>query len=119
MKKVCDANIILRYLMHDDDDMYEKANKVIKMSPTVPLLVISEVVYVLKDVYKVPRDEISNSLIALSFEINYEDNDTILLTLNNYKRYNLDFVDCYLLSRYQLNSDEVITFDKKLNKRMI
>lgn len=118
MKKVCDANVVLRYLMHDDEEMYKKAAKIIKMSPNVPLLVLSEVIYVLKGIYRIPREEITNSLIALSNETIYEDNDLVLLALNIFKKYNLDFVDCYLFARKQLYDDEVITFDKKLNNKL-
>lgn len=119
MKKVCDANVVLRYLMHDDEEMYKKADKIIKMSPNVPLLVLSEVIYVLKGIYRIPREEITNSLIALSNETIYEDNDLVLLALNIFKKYNLDFVDCYLFARKQLYDDEVITFDKKLNNKLV
>ena len=118
MKKVCDANVVLRYLMHDDEEMYKKADKIIKMSPNVPLLVLSEVIYVLKGIYRIPREEITNSLIALSNETIYEDNDLVLLALNIFKMYNLDFVDCYLFARKQLYNDKVITFDKKLNNKL-
>ena len=118
MKKVCDANVVLRYLMHDDEEMYKKADKIIKTSPNVPLLVLSEVIYVLKGIYRIPREEITNSLIALSNETIYEDNDLVLLALNIFKKYNLDFVDCYLFARKQLYNDKVITFDKKLNNKL-
>lgn len=114
MKKVCDANVVLRYLMHDDEEMYKKADKIIKTSPNVPLLVLSEV----KGIYRIPREEITNSLIALSNETIYEDNDLVLLALNIFKKYNLDFVDCYLFARKQLYNDKVITFDKKLNNKL-
>ena len=90
---------------------------IIEKSPYVSLLVLSEVVYVLKGVYKIPKTEIVDSLMAISEEVQYEENELVMKTLENYKELNLDFVDCYLLARNQMNKDKVITFDKKLNSK--
>lgn len=116
MKTICDANIVLRYLMHDDDELYNKAEKIIRKSPHVSLLVLSEVVYVLSGTYHVSRAEIVDTLIALSKEVVFEENELFIKTLENYKSIKLDLVDCYLLARKQISNEEVVTFDKKLEK---
>ena len=115
MQKICDANVILRYLMHDDDTFYENAKKEILKNPIVPILIISEVVYVLKKVYLVPRDDIADSLVKLSDEVEYENLEIVLETLKLFKEENLDFADCYLLARNKLLNENIATFDNKLN----
>lgn len=34
-----------------------------------------------------------------------------------FSKSSLDFVDCILIARHQILGDEVVSFDKKLNKR--
>ena len=118
MNRICDANVILRYLMHDDNTLYDIAKEEINKNPIIPFVVLSEIVYVLKGVYKVPRKEIADTLIVLSDEVNYEDVELTIKTLQNYKEYNLDFVDCYLLARNQVLKEEIVTFDKELNNKI-
>ena len=51
---VLDANVILRYLLNDNEAMAKEAENVIKTEVTmVPIEVIAEVVYVLKGVHSV------------------------------------------------------------------
>ena len=116
MKRISDTNILIRYLMHDDEHYYDKSKDYISKNTFVPLLVLSEIVYVLKGIYKINRVELVNALIELGKEITYENNDIALKTLENFKDYNLDFVDCYLLARNKMLNEDVISFDKELNK---
>ena len=54
-----DANIILRYLLNDDDRMASEAEAIIKnMSVQVNIEIVAEVIYVLKGVYHIDRVEI-------------------------------------------------------------
>lgn len=117
-KRIIDANIILRYILKDNDNDFEIAKSEILKGAATDITILAEVVYVLKGVYKIPREEITETLIALSEEIEYEDNDIIIETLLNYKDKSLDFVDCYLIARNKMLQDEVITFDKKLNNEL-
>ena len=77
---------------------------------------MAEVVYVLFGVYKISKENIANQLIELiSFENIITSNDDIVInSLKIFKDKNLDFVDC-LLCAYS-KQDEIVTFDKKLNK---
>ena len=118
MKRISDTNILIRYLMHDDEHYYDKSKDYISKNTFVPLLVLSEMVYVLKGIYKINRVELVNALIALGEEITYENNDIALKTLENFKDYNLDFVDCYLLARNKMLNEEVVSYDKGLNKAL-
>ena len=59
MKKIIDANVILRYLLDDDKDMADIAEKIIMNGAKTLPEVLAEVVYVLSGVYKMQRSEVS------------------------------------------------------------
>lgn len=118
MQKQIDANVILRYLMHDDDEKYIVSKSFMNKNSIVSAPVIAEVVYVLKGVYKISKEEIVESLIALSKEIAFENARVVIEALKNYEILNIDFVDCYLLARRKILNEEIITFDSKLKKEL-
>ena len=61
-----DTNMILRYLLNDNEEMASEAERVIKKEAVqVSIEIIAEVVYVLKGVYSVGREEIVNSLLDI------------------------------------------------------
>ena len=64
MKKLIDANVILRYLLRDHPQMSEEAKKVIEEGAFTLPEVLAEVVYVLKGVYQVERTEIAKTLVG-------------------------------------------------------
>ena len=65
---VLDANVILRYLLNDNEAMAREAESIIKTEVTmVPIEVIAEVVYVLKGVYSVDGNKIRDALIGYHF----------------------------------------------------
>ncbi len=78
--------------------------------------ILAEVVYVLFGVYEISKEDISNQLLELIvFENISVSNQTVIKkSLEIFKNNNLDFVDCLLCAYSSI--DEVITFDKKLNK---
>ena len=80
--------------------------------------VVAEVVYVLKGVYKVGRDEISNTLIDFMDEVAIDNQEVIILALSLYSETTLDFVDCILIACHRIIGVEVISFDKKLNRNL-
>lgn len=52
--KIADANVILRYLLNDNEELSDKAVKIIEDNEVLlPNEVIAEVVYVLDKVYNV------------------------------------------------------------------
>ena len=81
--------------------------------------VLAEVVYVLGGVYKLSRDKISAVLVELMrfSNIGNTDKRIVFKALEIYGKKKLDFIDC-LLCAYS-NVDEVLTFDKKLQKCLL
>ena len=112
-----DANMILRYLLNDDKDMADTAEKYLNAGDvTVTIEVIAEVVYVLKGVYKMERKDIAQTISDFLNLVNCCDIDVLKFALNTYGEHTLDFVDCVLLGYNMLRNIEIATFDKRLLK---
>ena len=112
-----DTNYIVRYLINDNIEMADIAEEILTTkSVFISNEILAEVVYVLLGVYKISKIDISNQLLELiSFDnISVSNSKVIKQALEIFKSKNLDFVDC-LLCAYS-NQDEVVTFDKKLQK---
>lgn len=70
MKKLIDANVILRYLLEDHPQLSPEAKKVIESGAYTLPEVLAEVVYVLKGVYKeLPIIEQAESKLSVSIRI--------------------------------------------------
>lgn len=112
-----DTNYIIRYLMNDDIKMADIAEEILTTKNVfIANEILAEVVYVLFGVYKISKKDIANQLLEL---IKYDNivvsnYNVINEALNIFKDKNLDFVDCILCA--YAKQDEIITFDKKLNK---
>jgi predicted nucleic-acid-binding protein len=68
-KSLVDANIILRYLLQDDDKMFQESKRIIENGAEALPEVLAEVVYVLMKVYAVGRHEISEALRTMLSEV--------------------------------------------------
>lgn len=117
--KIVDANIILRYLLNDTEELAQKATDIIENNKVlVPNEIIAEIVYVLEKVYKVNNEELSKTLIELfQYEnIKVDDLEVIETALELYGRRRFDFVDTLLYAYNKVRRYEICTFDKKLEK---
>lgn len=113
--RMLDANIILRYLLNDNEKMADEAEKIIREERAwVTTEVMAEVVYVLKGVYGVGCREIKTSLLSFLSEVETTEREIIELGLEIYAEKSLDFVDCLLYAYNQVKGYEIMTFDKKL-----
>ncbi len=115
--QLIDANVILRYLLNDNQEMAQKARSLIASGKvyTKPE-VISEVVYVLKKVYHIERCKIQTAIYCLFRDISCVEQECVLCAIDIYASISLDFVDCLLIAYHKINSEQVFTFDKKLDK---
>ena len=114
---IFDANMILRYLLDDDQIMSEKAEEYLNTSRVrVTIEVIAEVVYVLKGVYKLERKEISQILKDFLNLVDCQEKEVLNQALDTYSDHNLDFIDSVLFAYNRVKNIEIATFDKKLLK---
>ena len=119
---IVDANVILRYLLKDNEELYKKAenlfNDILLGEKKILLLhtVIAEVVYVLQKLYKVNREEIAQVLKELLKikGIKVNDREIILKALDIFGKKNLDFVDCILCAYGSEHT--IVSFDKEVEK---
>lgn len=115
--QMLDTNMVLRYLLNDNKEMADEAEKIIKGgSVLVTTEVIAEVVYVLKGVYSIERGKITSCLLEFISEVSVPEEKVVRLGLETYAEHNLDFVDCVLYAYNRVKGYEVRTFDRKLKK---
>lgn len=115
---ICDANVVLRYLLQDHEILSAKATLIIENQTVfVPTEVVAEIVYVLNKVYRLPRETIADELTTLFSNglIHHQYLRFILQAIVIYKATNMDFVDCVLISYAENFGYQITTFDKKVN----
>ena len=116
--QLVDANVILRFILNDHDELTPKATKIIENNHLFcPFEVVCEIVFVLQKVYKSSRIDIKNALITLFDSQNISTNDLAVMKkgLGIYSSKNIDFVDALLCAYNIINGDIIHSFDKKLN----
>ena len=114
-KVIFDTNMILRYLLSDNPIMYEKSKQLLKQGNVwVTLEVIAEVFYVLRKVYSLDRQIISDKVRDFTKLVKCNKDAVLNLAIDTYATNNLDFVDCILYAYSKIDGFEIATFDKKL-----
>lgn len=112
-----DANIILRYLFDDNEEMAGKAAEYIEDgNAVVSIEVIAEVIYVLKGVYSLERTDISRTITEFLKLVGCSDMNVLSLAVQTFGIENLDFVDCVLFAYHKERNMKIAAFDKKLLK---
>ena len=112
-----DTNMILRYLLNDNQEMADKTEQYLNFgNVSVTIEVIAEVVYVLKGVYSMDRDIIADTIKGFLELVSCHEMDVLSLALDTYAERKLDFVDCVLYGYHAERGIEIATFDKKLLK---
>lgn len=123
-KKLPDTNVIIRYLMKDDEAQYAKAkeffDKVKNGSSKAIIIesVIAECIYVLTKIYKVPRTTAAESLndILHYRGIANDDQKELIHALTLFSERNIDIVDCILCVKAANTEVSLFSFDDDLNK---
>ena len=120
-----DTNVLLRYLVQDDQQHYEKASRLIhrearKGDPVlISLLVLLEMAWVLRSRYGLSKAEILATFSALleTADLAFEDETSIENALYSWKHSTADFADCLIDARNrQLGCRATATFDSKALK---
>lgn len=119
-----DTNIIIRYLIQDNKEHFAKSQKIFKqierMDMHVEILdgVIMECLYVLIKFYKLPKNEVIDDMRTILYLDGIVNNNKHILleSLTIYKEKNIDFIDCQLCAKRQLENYEIFSFDSDLSK---
>jgi predicted nucleic-acid-binding protein len=115
-----DTNILVRYLIKDDENQWQQAVSLIKENQPclISNIVICELVWVLRGgTYGFRKDEIINTLETMlhSSAFEFENRSTFYQALQRYKQGRADFSD-YLIGAIasQKGCVETVSFDRKL-----
>lgn len=114
---IIDTNIILRYSLQDHAELSKQAEELIDNHTVYTTTeVVAEICYVLAKIYNMPRAEIAQELLYLFGDeiIKHQDKAFIIKAIQVYKQNNLDFVDCAMISYFQVFDYQVSSFDKKV-----
>jgi len=115
-----DTNVLIRYLIRDDQPQYEKARRLIarevsKGDPLlVSLLVLLESEWVLRSRYGLPKSEIVAAFSAMldATDLVFEDEPSIEHAIYLWKDSSADFADCLIDARnLRLGCRATATFD--------
>lgn len=119
-KNILDTNLIIRFLVNDDPQKAARVKKVLQESKTaniLPDLVIAEIIWVLSSYYELDKDSIINKIRALIHVKTIDCNKTLLdQSLANWEKYNISFVDAYLISVAKLKGLNIYSYDLKFDK---
>ncbi|MDD3926264.1 MAG: PIN domain-containing protein [bacterium] len=120
-----DANIILRYLLDDNEELSARARSIMndvesgKLHVACDPVNLAEVVWVLKSFYKIPNDKICASLESIIKAEGFIllDKDRYLLALQLFAGSAAQFGDaCACAAALQGCSGRLLSFDRKLSK---
>ena len=126
--KGLDTNILVRFLVGDDEIQARKVYKIFKIAEAekqefyVPLLVILELIWVLESVYEIQRKELLDSIgdLLLMPIFQFEHQSVLHQFIQNAYGNNYDLSDLLIAhSAKEQGCDSVITFDKKVSKHKL
>jgi len=121
-KKLIDVNVLLRYLLKDDEALFKKAYELLervkdgKELIVIPESVLAECVYVLMRIYKVDRQTIAEKLklLFLYKGVVNSDREDLVDSLKLFGQTNLSIVDCIICAKSMNNKMPILTFDDEL-----
>lgn len=114
-----DANIILRFITKDPEEMAERAARLMvqaeagEVSLYIAPLVLAEIVWVLKSFYQYAMAEIAEVLITLvtASGIEVDNRELTIRALESSRDLNVDYIDAYLAHQAAASGERVCTFD--------
>ena len=120
-----DTNVLVRFLVRDDEAQFEKARRLIRREVDagedvfVSLMVLMETEWVLRSRYGLPKTQIMETISRLldTTEVQLEDEPAIEETLFIWKDSAADFADCLIgAHNRRLGCRATATFDEKAVK---
>lgn len=124
MVSLIDTNIIIRFLVADNEEQFKIAKDIffeIEKSQKIVIIldvVFMEAFFVLTKLYQLPKSEVLNDLKSILALDGVANSDKVILNevFNLIENKNIDFVDALLCAKSKLKGFEKISFDKDLKK---
>ena len=117
-KILVDTNVVLRYLLRDNEIQSQIAKVLIESGARLLPEVLMETSHVLRTFYGIDRPDISKQLLTVLRWVEMENKDVMIRAVEIFAETKLDFVDCILVAYHELKNFVVFTFDKKLNNQL-
>ncbi|MBQ6757480.1 MAG: PIN domain-containing protein [Selenomonadaceae bacterium] len=117
-KLLVDTNVVLRYLLRDNEEQAQIAKELIEGGAFLLPEVLMETSHVLRSFYEVDRQNIATQLLIVLDWVEMERKAVMIRAVEIFAKTKLDFVDCILVAYHELENVEVFTFDRKLNKQL-
>lgn len=120
-----DTNVLVRYLVRDDEAQFEKARKLIKREVAagrhvfVSQLVLLETEWALRSRYALPKNLIMTTISGLleATDVRFEDEPSVEEALFIWKDTAAAFADCLIGARNRrLGCRATATFDAKVSR---
>ena len=120
-----DTNVLVRFLVRDNDIQFEKSRKLIKREAAagrqvfVNQLVLMETEWVLRSRYAVSKTQIIEAISSLlnATDVQFEDEPAIEEALFIWKDATADFADCLIGAKNRrMGCRATATFDEKASK---
>ena len=120
-----DTNVLVRFLLRDDEAQFQKANKLIQREVTagrgvlVSQLVLLETEWVLRSRYGFSKIQLLEVIASLldTREIQLEDEQSVEEAIYHWKDADADFADCLIAARHRrLGCSATATFDARVVK---
>lgn len=119
-KTLLDTNLIIRFLLNDDPKKADKIGSLLirkKHNFLIPDMVVAEIIWVLSSYYEFEKSSIIDKIKALVHLESISCSRSLLdHSLNIWERYNISFVDAYLVAVAELGGMTLYTYDKRLGK---
>jgi predicted nucleic-acid-binding protein len=120
-----DTNVIVRFLVRDDEVQFDKACRLIKSEVTagrrvfISQLVLLETEWVLRSRYRLPKNLIIEAISGLldATDVRFEDEPAIEEALFIWREATADFADCLISAQNRrLGCRATATFDVKASR---
>jgi predicted nucleic-acid-binding protein len=120
-----DTNVLIRFLVADDERQFEKARRLIRHEASrgdpvlISQLVLLECEWVLRSRYGLAKEALLGAFSGLlaSTEVRIEDEASVEEALYLWKDAGADFADCLIAAKYRaLGCSSTISFDAKATK---
>lgn len=117
-KVLVDTNVVLRYLLGDNEEQAQIAKNLIEGGAFLLPEVLMETSHVLRTFYGIDKPNIAKQLLIVLKWVTMERKSVMIRAVEIFAATNLDFVDCILAAYHELKDVKVFTFDKKLNNQL-
>jgi predicted nucleic-acid-binding protein len=120
-----DTNILVRYLVQDDEHQFAQALAIIRREARsgapvlISLVVLLETEWVLRSRYGIGKPDVLTAIVSLlqSHDFAFESEHSVEEAIHLWKESHTDFADCLIGSHYRrLGCRTTVTFDNATSK---